>query len=354
MNRRTQRMIVAFVLFLAAPGVARADKTDDFIKAQMQAQNIPGLSLVVIKDGKIIKAEGYGLADIKRKIPAKPETVYKIASVSKQFIATGIMLLVQEGQLGLDDPISEYLEGTPATWKGITIRHLLTHTSGLVREAPGFDPKKSQNDADVIKTAYSRPLRFVPGEKWEYNNLGYFALAEIIRKVSGRPWTEYLSEKVFKPSGMNTTYPTDTKVDLPNRAQGYVDNDELRDAPEWLALRPSGAFLSTVLDMAKWDAMLYTDQILTDSTRQQMWTPVKLNHGASYPYGFGWQLNSRQGRKLVHHGGGMPGARAAFARFVDDRLTIIVLMNLDDVDKDSIVYGVAALYLPAPASSGTR
>lgn len=320
----------------------------------MTAQNIPGLSLVVIKDGQILKAEGYGLANIKRKIPAKPETVYKIVSVSKQFIATGIMLLVQEGQLGLDDPISKHLEGTPDTWKGITIRHLLTHTSGLVREAPGFDPNKTQSDAEVIKSAYPLPLRFAPGEKWEYCNVGYFALAEVIRQVSGQPWTEYLSEKVFKPSGMNTTYPTDTKVDLPNRAQGYVDNDELRDAPEWLALRPSGAFLSTVMDMAKWDAMLYTDKILTDSTRRQMWTPVKLNDGSTHPYGFGWQLASHGGRKLVHHGGGMPGARAAFARFVDDRLTIIVLMNLDDVDKDSIVYGVAALYLPAPTSSGTR
>ncbi|MCI0621806.1 MAG: beta-lactamase family protein [Acidobacteria bacterium] len=240
MNQQTTRKaLIAIVLFLAATGVARADKTDDFIKAQMQEQNIPGLSLAVIKDGQIVKAEGYGLANIKLKMPARPETVYKIASVSKQFIATGIMLLVQEGQLGLDDPISEYLEGTPATWKEITIRHLLTHTSGIVREAPGFSSRKIQSDADVIKTAYSRPLRFAPGEKWEYCNVGYFALAGVIRKVSGQPWTEYLSEKVFKPSGMNTTYPTDTKVALPHRARGYVDNDKLRDAPEWLALRPS-------------------------------------------------------------------------------------------------------------------
>jgi CubicO group peptidase (beta-lactamase class C family) len=126
--QRRRIPFIAFVLFLAATGAARADETDDYIKAQMQKQNIPGLSLAVIKDGEIIKVEGYGLANIKLKIPAKPETVYKIASVSKQFIATGIMLLAQEGELGLDDPISKYLEGTPATWKGITIRHLLTHT----------------------------------------------------------------------------------------------------------------------------------------------------------------------------------------------------------------------------------
>ena len=133
---------LALVLFLSVTAIARADPTDDFIRAEMKRQNIPGLSLAIVKDGQIIKAAGYGLADRTLKIPATPETVYKIASVSKQFIATGIMLLVQEGRLGVDDPISKYLDGTPAAWKDITIRHLLTHTSGIVRESPGFDPSK--------------------------------------------------------------------------------------------------------------------------------------------------------------------------------------------------------------------
>src|SRR4030095_367994 len=140
--------------------------------------------------------------------------------VSKQFIASGILLLVEEGKISLDDKIGKFLEGTPDTWKEITVRHLLTHPSGIVREAPGFDPFKIQSDADVIKTAYPLPLRFAPGEKWEYCNTSYFALAEIIRKVSGRPWTEYLSEKAFRPSGMKTTFATNTKEILPNRAVG--------------------------------------------------------------------------------------------------------------------------------------
>jgi len=342
-------LLAATVVAQPAPVVAQNDNIDDLIEAEMHKQNIPGLSLAVIKDGEILKAKGYGLANLKLKLQAKPETVYRIASVSKQFIATGIMLLVQEGKVGLDDPISKYLEGTPATWKTITVRHLLTHTSGIVREAPGFDPHKIQTDANVIKTAYSLPLRFAPGEKWEYTNTGYFALAEIIRKVSGQPWNEYLSKKVFKPSGMDTTYPTNSEVNVPNLAQGYVDNDKLKNADYWLALRPSGAFLSSVLDLAKWDAVLYSDKILNASTRHQMWTPVKLNDGTSFPYGFGWELGSFRGHKLVHHGGGMSGFRAEFARFVDDRLTIIILMNLDDVDKDSILYGVAGFFLPSTA-----
>src|SRR6185503_19876704 len=156
---------------------------------------------------------------------------------SKQFIATGIMLLVQEGQLGPEDPVSNYLEGTPASWKPITIRHLLNHTSGIVREAPGFDPFKVQSDADVIKTAYPLPLRFAPGEKWEYCNVGYFTLAEIIRKVSGKPWGDYLSDALFKPLEMNSTRTTTTTDLVQDRADGYGWREgKYLNAAEYLAL----------------------------------------------------------------------------------------------------------------------
>lgn len=346
---------LTLLLFLAAAVTAQADKTDDFVKAEMQRQNIPGLSLAVVKDGQVMKAEGYGLANMKLKVPARPETVYRIASVSKQFIATGIMLLVQDGRLTLDDSVTKYVEGAPETWKPINIRHLLTHTSGLVREPPGFNSRKIQSDADVIKSAYDLPLLFEPGAKHLYSNLGYFALAETIRRVSGRSWIDYLSENVFKPSGMNTTYPTNTKENVLNRAAAYIDNNKPQEVNDhWPALRPSGAFLSTVLDMAKWDAMLYTDKVLSSSSRELMWTPARLNDGTTYPYGFGWELGSYKGQRMVYHGGGGPGIRTKFARFVDYRLTIIVLINLDDVDVDSIVYGIANVYLPPPMTSPER
>src|SRR4030095_2325722 len=179
--------LALFLLFATAVG-AQTDKVDEYVKAEIQRQRIPGASIAVMKEGKVIKAQGYGLANVELNVPATPETVYKIGSLSKQLIASGIMLLVQEGKLSLDDKISKFLDGTPDTWKEITVRHLLTHTSGIVREAPGFDPLKIQNDADVIKTAYPLPLRFAPGEKWEYCNVGYFTLAEIIRKVTGKAW----------------------------------------------------------------------------------------------------------------------------------------------------------------------
>ena len=145
---------------------------------------------------------------------------------------------------------------------------------------------------------------------------------------------------------MERTYPTNTTHPVPDRARGYSDNEALRPVEEWPVLRASGAFLSAVLDLARWDAALYTDRILTGATRREMWTPVKLNGGRSHGYGLGWQLDSHSGRRLVHHGGGMPGFGAEFARFVDDGLTVIILINLDDADEDSIARGVASLHLP--------
>jgi CubicO group peptidase (beta-lactamase class C family) len=339
----------------SAQAAAPVDRTDEYIRAEMQRQKIPGLSVAVLQDGKIVKIAGYGVADRKTGAPATLDTVYKIGSVSKQFIATGIMLLVQDGKIRLDDPISKYLDGTPPTWSGITIRHLLTHTSGIQREAPAFDPWKVQPDIDVVRSAYPLPLRFPTGSKWEYCNTGYFALAEIITRVSGAPWTEYLRQRVFEPSGMRSTWPTNTTQAVANRATGYTNNDDPREAPNWTALRPSGAFLSTVADLAKWDARLYADTPLPEATRREMWTPVALADGTTYPYGFGWALEPLNGHRQVHHGGSLPGFISEYARFPEDRTSVIVLMNMDDADVRGLARGVAALYLQsAPAATGAR
>ena len=347
MSRRLSWLaIVALLLVRAVP--ARADNVDEFIKAQMQRFKVPGLSLAVIKDGAVVKVQGYGLANVEQGTPVTPETVFKIGSVSKQFIATGIMLLAQNGRLSIDDPIGRYLEGTPASWNVITLRHLLTHTSGIVREAPGFDPFKIQSDADVIRTAYPLPLRFEPGAKWEYCNVGYFALAEVIHKVTGQPWTEYLRKAVFEPSGMTSTRPTDGSKGVAGRAIGYAGKDNGEVAPDWPALRPSGAFLSTVLDLVKWDRQLATNTLLSETSRRLMWTPVRLANGSPHPYGFGWELADIKGHRHVGHGGSLPGFRSGFSRYPDDRLTVIVLINADDVDRGSIVQGIADLYLRVP------
>lgn len=337
----------ALVLLFAAVITSKADTIDDIVKAEMQKQRIPGLSLAVIKDGQIVKSQGYGLANVELNVPATPQTVYKIASVSKQFIAAGILLLVQENKISLDDKISKFLEGTPDTWKEITIRHLLTHTAGLVREAPGFDPFKIQKDADVIKTAYASPLIFAPGERSEYSNTGYFALAEIIRVSSGKPWEDYLNERLFKPLEMNSTRTTTMTEIVQNRANGYVwRNDKLQNSDINIALRPSGAFLSNVVDLAKWDAALYTDKIINQALRNEMWSPAKLNNGRTNDYGFGWFLDKINGHKLIRHGGSLPGFRSEFGRFVDDKISIVIMANGDNADLGAITVKIADSFIP--------
>ena len=338
---------VLLLLLLIASASAQVNEVNEYVKAEMTRQRIPGVSLAVVKNGKTVLAEGYGLANVELNVPAKADTVFKIGSVSKQFIATGIMLLVQQGKVALDDKVSKYLEGTPETWSAISVRHLLTHTSGLIREAPGFDPFKVQSDADVIKTAYSLPLRFQPGEKWEYCNVGYFMLAEIIRKTTGKSWEDFLKEQVFSPLAMDATRSTTIAEIVPNRANAYfIRNNKLQNSDSWPALRPSGAFLSTVLDLAKWEAALQTDKVLKKSDREQMWAPVTLNSGKKYPYGFGWDLDDLRGVSTINHGGTLTGFRAQFTRFPDQGLTVIVLTNLASANVDRIAAGVAGLFIP--------
>ena len=353
--RRKHTFFLAFLVLNLLTLTARADGIDEYVKAEMKTQHIPGVSIAVVKDGKVIKAEGYGLANVELNVPARPDTVFKIGSVSKQFIASGIMLLAEEQKLSLEDKISKYLEGTPDTWRDITIRHLLTHTSGIVREAPGFNAFKVQPDADVIKTAYSLPLRFTPGEKWEYCNVGYFSLAEIIYKVSGKPWAEFLAARIFKPLEMNATRATTPTEIVPNRADGYEWRDErFQNAVELLAMRPSGAFISTVLDLAKWEAALHTHKVLKASTFEQMRARTKLNDGSTHPYGLGWELAVVNGHKVVQHGGTLSGFRAQFARFVDDGLTVIVLTNGATARPNEIARGIAAQYVTGLATAATK
>jgi D-alanyl-D-alanine carboxypeptidase len=344
--------LLSIFLLISSVSAQQADKVDDFIKAEMQRQNIPGVSVAVIKDGKPIKIKGYGLANVETQTPVTTETVFKIGSISKPIIAMGIMLLVEEGKISLDDKVSKFLEGTPETWKDITVRHLLSHTSGIIREAPGFNPAKIQPDADVIKTAYQSPLVFTPGEKYQYCNVGYFSLAEIVRKVSGKPWGEFLTERILKPLGMNSTRTTTFDDIVPNRANGYsFRNNKLSNSEVYVALRPSGAFLSTISDLVKLEAALNGKDFLKPETRKMMWTPFKFNDGKDSNYGLGWTIDTVNGRKRIGHGGSLNGFRSWFARFVEDGVIVIVLTNLDQLDSNRFSTDIAAQYIPALAKT---
>jgi CubicO group peptidase (beta-lactamase class C family) len=265
------------------------------------------------------------------------------------------MLLVQDGRLAVDDKLSKFLEDAPPQWQAITLRHLLTHTSGLVREAPGFDFSKLQPEIDVIRTAYSVPLQFTTGEKWQYSNLGYFILAELIHRVSGKPWGDFLAERVFVPLGMTSTRVTSLAELIPNRARGYAwRNDKFQNEGDFPAVRPSGAFVSTVLDLAKWESALLTDRVLKAATKQQMWTPVTLNDGKKYPYGFGWELddwpaNAPQptGVPMIRHEGAINGFRAGYSRWPGHRLAVIVLTNRSDTAIEAVVANIAIRAVPS-------
>lgn len=352
------RSISAFVLtlLLAVTAAAQTAEVDAHIRAEMEKQRVPGLSLAVVKDGKIVRAEGYGTANLEHNIAARPETVYKIGSISKQFLAAGILVLAQDGKLSLGDPVHKYFTDAPETWRGITIRHLLLHTSGLPRESPAFNPFQIQPDAELIKAAYKAPLLFAPGTKWEYCNLGYFMLAEIILRVSGRPWTEFMTQRVFAPVGMKSTRETTVHDLVPGRADGYVWRDRRqRNADDFRAVRASGAFISTVLDLAKWEAALDGDQVLKAETRTEMWkptaeTPRKFKDGTSQYYGYGWFLATTEGRREIFHGGSLPGFRAFMIRYPDERLTIIILANGDGAVPEAIARSVAGFYLTAKKS----
>ena len=361
MIHRTRALLLFSLLVVLAFAVsAQAPAIDDVVKAQMQAQHIPGLAVAVLRDGKILNATGYGFADLEHNIAVRPDTVFKIGSVSKQFIAAGIMLLAQDGKLSVDDKVSRYFPDAPETWNAITIRHLLTHTAGLIREAPGFDPYKLQSDSDLIKTGYSAALVFQPGERYQYSNLGYFTLAEIIHRVSGKPWGEFLHERIFAPLGMSATRVTTVADMVPHRAHGYAWRAEkFHNMPNWPAVRASGAFLSTVQDLAKWEAALLGESILKEASKREMWTPVTLNDGRKYPYGFGWQLDdfppgpTPSGVPMIRHGGSLSGFRAYYCRWPKQRLAVIVLTNLEGAALDGLVAEIGVRYAPELRQAGS-
>jgi CubicO group peptidase (beta-lactamase class C family) len=342
----TLRAIGIALLLLVSPRAAAADPVDDIVNAELKRQGVPGVSVAILREGRIVKAEGYGLANVELNVRATAQTVYQIGSVSKQLIAAGIMLLAQDGKIGLDDKASRYLANTPPSWEAITVRHLMTHTAGIVNEPPGFDPLKVQSDADVVTSAYSVPLLFAPGADWTYSNTSYFALAQIIRVVSGEPWDAFLQKRLFQPLAMTSTRTT-TMEAVANGATGYAPaSGKMSIAPLFVAVRPSGAFLSSVLDLAKWDAALGAGSPLSAATLNQMWTPVTLSGGGAYPYGFGWQVDAVAGHKRVHHSGTMPGFRSTIHRYLDDRLTVIVLTNAGNSDPASIARLIAESYIP--------
>lgn len=328
---------------------------DAFVVSQMEKQRIPGLSLAVVKNGRVVFAKGYGTANLELNVPASPETVYALGSVSKQFTAAAILMLAQDGKLDLDASVTNYLRDLPREWDGVTLRHLLTHTSGIKDEEwKGGRADFSHGEwsqEEVIKTAFG-PLDSPPGEKWVYNNAGYRLLGMIIEKVSGKSYWDFLQSKIFGPLQMNSTRNSDPKVIIHNRAQGYVPSGDkylIREAVTPSAAFSEGALVSTVLDLAKWDAALYGESILKKASFDKMTTrAIKIPRYNCY-YGFGWFLYDAYGHRMMDHTGAILGFGAYIGRGIDDGITVIVLANSEDADCTPIAKKVTGLYVAALA-----
>jgi CubicO group peptidase (beta-lactamase class C family) len=260
--------------------------------------------------------------------------------------------LVQEGKLKLTDTITKFFKGAPVSWSKITIRHLLNHTSGLRRESPAFQPMVVQPDSILIKAAYRDSLVFATGTSWQYCNLGYFMLADIIRQISGQSFSQFMKEKIFNSNKLFNTQTTTLSAVVRGRADGYVrlSKENILNAENNIALRPSGAFLSNITDMLKWEMLMQNNQILSKQNWQQMWedtakTTSFNTDSTSIYYGYGWSVSNYLNRKLVFHSGGMPGFRTIYYRFPADKTAIIILTNTEAVDTSPIAIGVSEILL---------
>jgi len=347
-------------------GAPKDAAVDALINNAIRPGRTPGLSLAVIADGEI-RCAGYGLATVDPPMRATPQTQYNIASAGKQFIATGIMLLVQDPayQFRLDDLVVDHLrdppqippQPPPPSWDKISVRHLLSHTSGLPRAAAGYDVRKDKPDIEVIRASYNVQTLFTPGAAHLYSNLGYFILAEIITRKAGKHWSDFIKDRVFDKAGLDKTIPSNR----PYYADGYswtARHWKLRDRP--FAHRAPGPFASTVLDLARWDQVLRTNQILTQTSRDEMFKPVSVPvHGSQPPtnsdYGFGWHITlSPQGTpQVAFHSGksddddGTGGFTAYIRRYLQRDVAVIIATNSQDMEGlGKLSHDIAKIYDP--------
>jgi len=336
------------LLALVVSGAVHADAIDDFVNSELARQRIPGAALGIMHHGQLVRAAGYGFANIEHRVPVHPDTVFQTGSIGKQFTAAVVMLLVEDGKVRLDESIRSYLPKAPKTWQPITLRHMLNHTSGLAWDPP-LDLRKDYSDDELLDLLYTVKLDFPAGSHWRYSNTAYELLGLMIRKVSGESYGDILAKRVFGPLHMRTARVISDRDIVPNRAAGY----EVTEAGTFNQERVSptanstadGALYLTVLDYSKWNAALEAGGVLSAASWADVYRPARLNSGKTYPYGFGWFLEHGQGR-VYQHGGSWQGFQTFFIRYVDPQISVVVLTNSNSASPEIIARGVAARYEP--------
>jgi CubicO group peptidase (beta-lactamase class C family) len=333
-----------------------ADEVTQFVRAEMQQQHIPGLTLLVSRSGKPIRTEGYGLSNVELNVPAKPESIFQSGSVGKQFTATAVMMLVEADKVGLEDSLTKYFPDAPAAWNQVTVRELLSHTAGFTDYPKDFDLRKDYTEEELLKMVEAIPLAYSPGTSWSYSNLGYLTLGILIHKVTGQFYGDFLQKRIFRPLGMSTIRIINEADIIPNRSAGYrLVNGEAKNQ-EWVSptlnTTADGSLYFSILDLAKWDAALYTEKFLKRSSLAQMWTVAPLRDGKpnSGHYGYGWFIEVNDGHRVFEHEGQWQGFETQISRYVDDNLTVVVLTNLATAKPDRIAHGVARIYFQKRAA----
>jgi N-acyl-D-amino-acid deacylase len=349
------KFVPCIVLFLLAAGLAGAarqvDPIDVIVEREMKAQRIPGLAVAVVRRGEPVKARGYGVANVEHEIAVTDETVFQSGSIGKQFTAAAIMLLVEDGRLALSDPLTRFYPDAPSGWNRITIRHLLTHTSGIPDYTDGrIDYRRDYTEDQLRRLAYEMPPDFAPGDQWKYSNTAYVLLGAIVRHVSGAFYGDVLRDRVFVPLGMTTARVISEQDIVRHRAAGYRIVDGTLQNQQWVApslnTTADGSLYLSLRDLMAWDRALRAGLLLKPESWQDVFTPVALTSGRRHPYGFGWDVDRLAGQDVRRHGGSWQGFKTHIARYLGDDLTIIVLANLAQAQPERISDAIASHFIP--------
>lgn len=358
---------LAFVILTARDGSTQVPGVDAAVDAFMREENVAGVAVAIMKGDVLIHAKGYGLADVERDEPASPHTVFRIASLSKQFTAASVLMLAEQGRIDLDASIRIYFPEFPVDGPIPTVRHLLNHTSGFDFQSgwtaaapPPTTPVGERRDlsaASLSKLFATRTFEFAPGTRFRYNNNAFSLLGLLIERISGLSYAAFVKLHIFEPLGMTESYYMDTTSIIRHRASGYTFRDEERVNAPFNNLNASfsaGALGSTALDLLKWRRALNEGGLLSDASRRQMATAGRLADGTPIPYGLGLFILAMNGTTKIDHYGNTPGFRSEIAYYPDARLTVVVLANTNPARTDVLESRISRMLLGLPEETITE
>jgi len=335
---------IALTIFLTVPCLAQdAVRMDQIVQSYVADHKFMGTALVARGD-QVLLTKAYGSANLEWEVPNTPNTKFRLGSVTKQFTAASILLLEERGKLSVSDPVKKFMPDAPAAWDKVTIFHLLTHTSGVADfthfpDYPKIEPFAT-TPAKLVALFRDKPLDFEPGEKWSYDNSGFVLLTYLIEKITGDSYEKFVRENIFTPLGMKDTGYDSNSAIIPHRASGYsTGRDGIENAGfiNMTVPQGAGALYSTTGDLLKWEQGLFGGKVLKAASLDKMTTPFKSD------YAFGLMVETPGGHKKISHGGGIEGFNTSLNYYPDDKLTVVVLANLNGPAADDIAGKLAAL-----------